>query len=96
MEGGDDQRADQTNRAAVTMTMSVTSGRIWLLFSVKRENRGGLTDAEVPALVEAGAALGAPPVHGPHATPVRRLVADPANTGRHVRNQEGSLPWQRF
>lgn len=59
-----------------------SSGRGSFIFSVKTNEGGQLTNAEVSAFIEAGTALGAPPVHRPHASPVRRLVADPANTGR--------------
>lgn len=40
------------------------------------------TYAEVSILVVARAALGPPPVHGPEATPIRRLIADPKAQGR--------------
>lgn len=61
----------------------ISSGRKCFGFSVNTKGRG-LTNAEVPALIEAGAALRAPAVHGPHAAPVRRLVADPADTEADV------------
>lgn len=41
-----------------------------------------LTNAEVSVLIVAGAALGPPPVHGPEATPIRRLIADPRHEGK--------------
>lgn len=63
-----------------------SSGRSSFIFFVETNERGQLTNAEVSAFIEAGAALRAPPVHGPHASPVRRLVADPANTGRQNQN----------
>lgn len=57
---------------------------------LKQTNKQGqLTNAEISAFIEAGTALRAAPVHRPHASPVRRLVADPANTGRDVRNRVG-------
>lgn len=59
-----------------------SSGRNSFIFFVKTNEQGQLTNAEVSAFIEAGTALRAPPVHRPHASPVRRLVADPANTGR--------------
>lgn len=40
-----------------------------------------LTNAEVSILIVAGAALGPPPVHGPEAAPIRRLIADPRHEG---------------
>lgn len=40
------------------------------------------TYAEVSVLVVARAALGPPPVHGPEAAPIRRLIADPKAQGR--------------
>lgn len=71
----------------------ISSGRktflfslFFFFFSIKANERGQLTDAEVPAFIEAWAALGTPPVHGPHASPVRRLVADPANAGRGIKH----------
>lgn len=58
-----------------------------------RRNEGGLTDTQVPALIEAGAALRAPAVHGPHASSVRRLVADPAHTNaQRDQNEDESSP----
>lgn len=63
-----------------------SSGRDSLFFFVTTNERGQLTNAEVSAFIEAGTALRAPPVHRPHASPVRRLVADPANTGRQNRD----------
>lgn len=44
------------------------------------------TYAEVSILVVTRAALGPPPVHGPEATPIRRLIADPKAQGRKPRH----------
>lgn len=44
----------------------------------------GLTDTQVSTFIEARAALRAPPVHGPHTSPVRSLVADPVHTPTHT------------
>lgn len=40
------------------------------------------TYAEVSILIVARAALGPAPVHGPEATPIRRLITDPKAQGR--------------
>lgn len=86
MEEEENNRADDSKAAAIHRPEVVaSSGRLFIFF-VKTNERGQLTNAEVSAFVEAGTALRAPPVHRPHASPVRRLVADPANTGRQNHN----------
>lgn len=72
--------------------VSASSGETLSFSSLKQANEGQLTNAEVSAFIEAGTALGAPPVHRPHASPVRRLVADPANTGRQNHNPSFFFP----
>lgn len=70
----------------VTLTRAgaVESSPAWLALTRVRRNTAAVSafvcaqrDTKVSALVEAGAALRASAVHGPHSSPVRRLVTDP-------------------
>lgn len=54
----------------------------------------GLTGAQVCAFEEARTALRAAPVHGPHSSPVGRLVANPAH--RQVFTQNSLLDLKRW
>lgn len=69
-----------------TMDISPTSPPLLsplLPFPLRPEQQQPLrTYAEVSVLIVARAALGPPPVHGPEASPIRRLITDPKARGR--------------